>query len=187
MIEVNIKGFDLRFKTNDKIFSPKYIDPGTLAMLSVVDFEKGQKIMDLGCGYGVVGILAAKIVGDHQVFMSDINEDAVQIARGNADLNGVGGVNLYVSNAYENINEAGFDMILSNPPYHVDFSVPKAFIEKGFNRLKLNGKMYMVTKRKDWYKNKLVSIFGGVKIMDINGYYVFLSIKKSAEYAKMKK
>jgi len=67
-----------------------------------------------------------------------------------------------------------------------DFSVPKMFIEKGFNRLRIGGRMYMVTKRKLWYKNKLISIFGGVKIWEIDGYYVFMSVKKSPDYAKGK-
>ena len=63
------------------------------------------------------------------------------------------------------------------------FTVAKRFIEKGFNRLKIGGKMYMVTKRKDWYKNKLISIFGGVRIHEIDGYYVFEAEKRSASYA----
>jgi 16S rRNA (guanine1207-N2)-methyltransferase len=75
-------------------------------------------------------------------------------------------------------------MILSNPPYHTDFSVAKMFIEKGFNRLSIGGRMYMVTKRKEWYRNKLKSIFGGVRIWELNGYFVFMSIKKSRTYAK---
>ena len=74
----------------------------------------------------------------------------------------------------------------ANPPYHADFSVPKAFIEKGFNRLQIGGKMVMVTKRKEWYKNKLISIFGGVSITEIDGYYVFISEKRSADYAGQK-
>lgn len=71
-----------------------------------------------------------------------------------------------------------FTLILSNPPYHTDFSVPKHFIEIGFKKLVLGGKLIMVTKRLDWYKNKLTSIFGGVKI---NGYYVFIAEKRKNE------
>lgn len=56
-------------------------------------------------------------------------------------------------------------------------------MEKGFNRLKIGGKMYMVTKRKKWYKNKLIAIFGGVKIDKIDDYFVFMSIKTSHKYA----
>jgi len=62
--------------------------------------------------------------------------------------------------------------------------VAKAFIEKGFNRLKLGGRMLMVVKRREWYKNKLISVFGGVKIHEIDGYYVFEAVKKSPNYAK---
>lgn len=72
---------------------------------------------------------------------------------------------------------------LSNPPYHTDFRVAKHFIEKGFNRLAIGGKMVMVTKRRDWYKRKLIAIFGGVQIREVDGYYVFLSEKRSAVYA----
>ena len=85
------------------------------------------------------------------------------------------------------LREAGFDLILSNPPYHTDFKVAKTFIEKGFNRLRIGGKMFMVTKRKDWYKNKLISIFGGVKIYEEDGYFIFEAQKRAMTYAGKKK
>ncbi|MDE6032167.1 MAG: methyltransferase, partial [Oscillospiraceae bacterium] len=66
-----------------------------------------------------------------------------------------------------------------NPPYHADFSVPKSFIEIGFEKLAIGGKLVMVTKRLDWYKNKLTSVFGGVKVREVNGYYVFIAEKRS--------
>ena len=59
IIKANIKGFDLEFETSQKCFSSRKIDAGTLAMLSCVEFAQGQKVLDLGCGYGVVGITAA--------------------------------------------------------------------------------------------------------------------------------
>ena len=183
MIETTIKGIDLKFYTSQKIFSPKKIDNGTLAMLSMADFEHGDKVLDLGCGYGVVGILAAKLIGDKNVVMSDISEEAIELSKKNAALNGVD-VKLCLSDGFKSIIDKDFTHILTNPPYHVDFKVPKLFIEKGFNRLKIGGKMYMVTKRKEWYKNKMISIFGGVKIWEINGYYVFMSEKRDSSYAK---
>jgi 16S rRNA (guanine1207-N2)-methyltransferase len=102
-------------------------------------------------------------------------------------LNGVPGVKTIQSDGFTNLDEKDFTLILCNPPYHTDFSVAKTFIEKGFNRLCIGGRMYMVTKRKEWYKNKLIAIFGGVQIWEINGYYVFMSIKKSRTYAKVEK
>lgn len=186
MININVKDIGMRFNTSNEVFSPQNADKGTLAMLSVIEFNDSDNVLDLGCGYGIVGILSAKIVGATNVVMIDVDDRAVKVARENVILNGVEGVKLYQSDGFKNINEKDFTLILSNPPYHVDFSVPKEFIEKGFNRLVIGGKMYMVTKRKDWYKNKLVSIFGGVKIWEIDGYFVFMAVKKSSSYANVK-
>ena len=186
MIKATIKGFELVFESSTDCFSPKFIDKGTLAMLSLAQFNSSDKVLDLGCGYGVVGILAAKFVDPKQVFLTDVDETAIRYAKGNAILNGVEGVHIVRSNAYENLNEAGFNIILSNPPYHTNFSVAKTFIEKGFNRLLMGGKFYMVTKRKAWYMNKLTAIFGGVKVWEQGGYYVFMAVKKRETYAKMK-
>jgi 16S rRNA (guanine1207-N2)-methyltransferase len=187
VIKTNIKGVDLVFETSKSLFSPRAIDLGTLSMLSVVEFGENEKVLDLGCGYGVVGILAAKIVGEENVVMLDIDEEAVKLAQKNALLNGVPGVKTIQSDGFTNLDEKDFTLILCNPPYHTDFSVAKVFIEKGFNRLCIGGRMYMVTKRKKWYKNKLIAIFGGVQILEINGYYVFMAIKKSSTYAKVSK
>lgn len=187
MVKTNIKGIDLVFETSEGLFSPRAVDLGTLSMLSLVEFGENEKVLDLGCGYGVVGILAAKIVGEENVVMLDIEEEAVKLAQKNASLNGVPGVKTIQSDGFTNLDEKDFTLILCNPPYHTDFSVAKTFIEKGFNRLCIGGRMYMVTKRKEWYKNKLIAIFGGVQIWEINGYYVFMSIKKSRTYAKVEK
>ena len=179
MIYAKIKDIDLKFETEPSFFSPKLIDHGTLAMLSVVDFLPDDRVLDLGCGYGVVGILAAKLIGEENVFMCDISEQAVEYAKINAALNGVPNIKIRLSDGYKNIAEGDFTLILSNPPYHVDFSVPKDFIEVGFRKLDVGGKLVMVTKRLDWYKNKLTSVFGGVKVQKVDGYYVFIAEKRS--------
>jgi 16S rRNA (guanine1207-N2)-methyltransferase len=151
-IDVKMKGINLKFKTSGDVFSPKSIDKGTLAMLSVVDFNESDKVLDLGCGYGIVGILSSKIVGSYNVVMIDKDIKAVELAKENSILNNAEGINIFQSYGFKNISEKDFTLILSNPPYHTDFSIAKEFIEKGFNRLCIGGKMYMVTKRKEWYK-----------------------------------
>lgn len=183
MIICNIKGHSFTFKTNDKCFSPNNIDKGTLAMLSMVEFKENDRIIDLGCGYGVVGIVAAKFTNPSNIFMLDIDENSLNCAKENMELNNVQGINIIESDAYNNLNATGFDIILSNPPYHTDFSIAKKFIEKGFNRLKTGGKMVMVTRRLKWYQNKMKSIFGGVKVNEIDGYFVFISEKRYDKYS----
>lgn len=134
----------------------------------------------------MVGILAVKLIEQKNVFMTDKDITAIKITKKNALLNGVGDVTIIQSDGFKDIAEKDFTLIMTNPPYHEDFSVPKHFIEKGFNRLRINGKIYMVTKRKDWSRNKLINIFGGVKIWEINDYFVFMAVKKDKDYANKK-
>jgi 16S rRNA (guanine1207-N2)-methyltransferase len=103
------------------VFSPNEIDKGTLAMLSAAAFSCSDKVLDLGCGYGVVGIYAAKAIGRKKLVMSDIDGRCVDLSVKNAEANGVGGIKIIVSDGFRNIEDTNFTMILSNPPYHADF------------------------------------------------------------------
>lgn len=78
MISTRIKDVEMVFETAPSIFSPNSIDNGTLAMLSVIDFLPSDKVLDLGCGYGIVGILAGKLIGEENVIMCDVSEQAIQ-------------------------------------------------------------------------------------------------------------
>ena len=176
----------LEIETTEGLFSPRGADAGTLSMVSAVELESGQKLLDLGCGAGLVGIAAAKVLGEENVWMTDVDPAAVRCAAENAKRNGVENVHLCCGDALDAVDVSGFDWILSNPPYHADFSVAKKFIEKGFNRLKLGGKLVMVVKRELWYRNKLTAIFGGVRMQEIGGYFVFTAEKRSERYAPPK-
>jgi len=186
-IRATVLGVGLRLRTAPQLFSPRHVDRGTLAMLEAADFAAGDKVLDLGCGYGVVGIVAAKLIGAENVVMVDIDPLAVQLARENAAANGVGEARAVQSDGFAALDDTDFSIILCNPPYHVNFSVPKRFIHKGFNRLRLGGRMLMVTQRKLWYQNKFRAIFGGSQITAGGGYYVFKAIKRSATYAHTRK
>lgn len=183
-IYTTISGIDLHFVTAPSLFSPTRPDRGSLAMLSRITFQPSDKILDLGCGYGLMGIYAAKIIGADQIWMIDNDPIAVDCAIVNAAQNAVPDVNVILSDGFNRIRETNFTKILCNPPYHADFSVPKHFIEKAFNRLVMNGAMYVVTKRKPWYRNKLLSIFGNATIYEENSYLVFQATKRSFTYAK---
>jgi 16S rRNA (guanine1207-N2)-methyltransferase len=184
VIHANVAGMELNFDTVPTLFSPTRADRGSLAMLSCISFESNDKVLDLGCGYGLIGIYAAKVIRPGNVWMADNDQSAIECAVKNLALNGVEGVTVVMSDGFRSIREANFTKIVCNPPYHVDFSVPKHFIEKGFNRLVLGGSIHLVTKRKTWYLNKLHSVFGGARIWEIDSYMVFEAVKKSFSYAR---
>ena len=183
MIVETACGHELQLWTEPGLFSQKGVDAGTLAMLSCVTFQPDDKVLDLGCGYGVVGIVAAKTARPQNVFLVDIDPLAVSAAVKNVESNGAAGAVVALSDGFRDFHESGFTKILSNPPFHADFAVPKHFIEKGFNRLVVGGAMFMVTKRELWYRKKLEAIFGGVRVRQIGDYFVFEAIKKTSQYA----
>lgn len=179
---------EITVETKVSLFSPNEADRGTLSMLRHVEFASDMKVLDLGCGAGIVSLAACCFgVDPHNIVMTDIDPVASSVSLENMKRNGFDGAVVVTGDGLTNVPGSGFDLILSNPPYHTDFKVAKTFIEKGFNRLKVGGKMYMVTKRKDWYKNKLISIFGGVKIFEDDGYFVFEAQKRNENYAPKKR
>jgi 16S rRNA (guanine1207-N2)-methyltransferase len=183
MIVATLKGIELRLQTAPSLFSPRAVDAGTLAMLSRVEFGPDDKVLDLGCGYGVVGLVAAKLARPDRVYLLDKDSAAVAVASINVEANDVRGATVVLSDGFRSFSETGFDKILCNPPYQADFAVPKHFIEKGFNRLVVGGRLFMVTKRELWYRNKITSVFGGVKVSEVDGYFVFEATKKTTQYA----
>lgn len=183
MIVETVCGHPLRLWTEPGLFSQSSVDAGTLAMLSCVTFGPDDRVLDLGCGYGVVGIVAAKTARPENVFLVDIDPVAVGAATTNVASNGAAGASVVLSDGFRDFRESGFTKILSNPPYHADFAVPKHFIEKGFNRLVVGGSLFMVTRRELWYRRKLEAIFGGVRVRQVDGYFVFEAVKKATQYA----
>ncbi|MGI5853979.1 MAG: class I SAM-dependent methyltransferase [Bacillota bacterium] len=200
-------GRTLRFATHEKLFAPRAADRGSMAMLRAVDWRESERVLDLGCGYGLVGICAAVTPGVSKVVMIDNDPLAVEFARrnvrqlsekGTEDGVEIGGVIPKVllgdgpcagagagaedeAEAKNSGDAEGFTLILSNPPYHTDFSVAKKFIERGFDCLALGGRMMMVVKRLAWYQNKMSAIFGGVKVREVDDYYILTSEKRTAQ------
>ena len=182
MITETIGSITIVLPETEGLFSPRGLDRGTRAMLELYPPEPGWRVLDLGCGAGPVGIYAAKICGAENTVMADIDPRAVSAAVRNAEANGLT-IAAFVSDGFRQLTETGFDAIYSNPPYQSDFAVARHFIEKGFNRLNIGGRLFMVTKRRAWYENKLRAIFGGCRVTERDGYFVFSAQKRSARYA----
>lgn len=180
-VEVEI---EVEIETDPALFSPRRLDRGTRHLIESTTFAAGEKVLDLGCGAGVVGIVAAKLGATVTALDSDAK--AVAFTKANAARNGVE-IEVVKSDGFRQLRTSGFDQILVNPPYHADFAVPKHFIEKGFNRLVIGGSMRLVTQRQRWYRRKLAAIFGGVRELDFSPYTVFVAERRQASYATHKR
>ena len=178
LIETTIWNHSLHLETDERLFSPRQPDKGTMAMLAQVDLRPADMVLDLGCGYGLVGLAAALVLAPEQVTMVDIDPLAVETASRNAALNSLAGVRIICGDGPAAAAPDLFSLILCNPPYHTDFSVAKRLIEQSVQRLLPGGRLFFVIKRLDWYRNKMTGVFGGVRVIPVDGYYVLVSEKR---------
>ena len=186
LIIEELNGIKMHLLSEDTLFSPKHIDNGTKALLSCLSVKPDDKVLDLCCGYGVIGIYIYLAFHVKDVFMCDINPIAIKCAKQNLNLNNILNVKIFESDLFNNFQDSNFSYIICNPPYHSDFSVAKRIIEISFKRLIIGGKLVLVTKRLKWYSNKLKTVFGGTYIYEIDGYYVFIAEKRKPFWNKKK-
>lgn len=181
-IEVGDKALTLQAGAG--VFSGDALDTGTKALLEVVEWKPG-KVLDLGCGNGVVG-LYAHAKGATEVTMVDSDLRALRWARENAERNS-SQVLVTASNGLAQLNGSQqFDLIVSNPPYNSDYSVAKGFIEDGYKALAMGGSIWLVVKNSDWYRNKMKTVFGGSKVIERDGYAVITAEKRAGQHKAVK-
>lgn len=174
---VDVGGQNLTVQSMPGVFSPRSLDPGTREMLPFIAAEPGQRFLDLGCGAGVVSLVASQVWGC-QVTAVDVSARALRLTRLNAPA-----AEVIASDGFSALHGRQFDLIASNPPYHTDFAVAKGFIEGAHRHLAPGGWLYLVVKRADWYVQKVRSIFGGCRVIEREGYAI-LSAEKRAVTSK---
>ncbi|UCD44517.1 MAG: class I SAM-dependent methyltransferase [Candidatus Bathyarchaeota archaeon] len=116
LLMCRLRGHDFEFVTSSGVFSHRRIDRGTRLLVESMVLPEEGGLLDLGCGYGPVGIVAAKLRPGLRVLMTDVNERAVDLARANARRNGVADVEVRVGDLYEPVGDEVFGAIVSNPP-----------------------------------------------------------------------
>lgn len=167
------------FQTRPGIFSRKKIDAGTLLLIETMDIRESDTVLDLGCGYGPLGIVAAHIAHKGNVYMVDTNIRAIRCARYNIAANGCHNAQAHVSNGFEAVNSIDFDVIFSNPPTHSGKDVILPFIRGSYRQLKSNGRIFLVVAKPQVYLNMLQQTFGNAEIIRQSERHTVISAVKS--------
>lgn len=179
-ITQKIRNINFEFYTSSGVFSKEKTDRGTLALAEGMILSENSKVLDIGCGIGILGIVAAKLFNAEAV-MSDINKRAVMLAKKNIELNNVK-AEVFQGNLYEKIKENGFDAVLSNPPQTAGKEICFQLIEQSKNYIKNNGSFQLVARHNKGGKtlsNKMEEVFGNVKVIaKKSGYWVYMSVKR---------
>lgn len=181
LLRTNLRGREFEFITSTGLFSYRSIDLGTRVLIENMYIPKKGRLLDLGCGYGPIGIVVAKVNPELEVYMTDINIRAVKFAKVNVEKNEVD-AKVLQGNIYEAVNNLMFDTIVSNPPVSAGMSdVVRPMVMGAKERLVNSGSLQMVmryTKGGRTLESMMREEFGEAEVLaKEGGYRVFISTK----------
>ncbi len=174
---VELRGKIYYFKTNAGVFSKSELDEGSKLLISVLPVQCGDIVLDVGCGYGPLGIVAADMVGSlGRVDMVDINQRAVQLSQENIVLNQIKNAQVKWSEGFTQV-DATYDWVITNPPIRVGKKVIYQMVEDASTHLRPGGGLVMVIRTKQGAKsmaNHIQHLFGNVETITKNKGYRIL-------------
>ena len=178
-LRVRLLDTPMTFLTDAGVFSKRMVDYGSQVLLNTLDLEPDKTLLDVGCGYGPLGLTLGKVFGV-QATLTDINSRALDLARANAEKNQVN-ARIFQSNVYDDV-EGNFDYIVSNPPIRAGKSVVHEIIKGAFCHLEDQGSLTIVIQKKQGApsaKAKMEEVFGNCQILKKDkGYYILESVKE---------
>jgi len=160
------------------VFSWEKLDAGTRLLIDAMEIRPGEQVLDLGCGTGVVGVVAARLTGSGKVFMVDAEVDAVDAASQTAQINGAANCTVLPSDVTSAVRDVRFDVVVTNPPFHLakatDHDVAAQFILEAARVLRPAGRLYVIANRFLPYETELRTAFTTVETIFADNRYKVL-------------
>lgn len=176
IIKIKIFDREYSFYTDNGVFSKNKLDFGTRTLLeSLPLYDIKGKVLDVGCGYGVIDIILSKIT-DAEYEGVDVNRRALHLAEMNAKLNSISNVKFYESNCYENVNDK-YNVIITNPPIRAGKKIVYDIVMNARNHLVDDGILYIVIRKEQGAKSML---------KDLEEYYITEVINKNKGFFVIK-
>jgi 16S rRNA (guanine1207-N2)-methyltransferase len=164
----------LCFLSRPGVFAYGRFDAGARALVETLELRPGERILDLGCGCGTNGVIAARRSGPGaSVVFVDSNLRAVGLTEQNARANGVDTFVAQPSHSLHDIPGCPFTVVLANPPYYGQAALAEMFIDAGSRYLKRGGRFYLVTKQLDPVAEILSETFPSMEVAQRRGYHIF--------------
>jgi 16S rRNA (guanine1207-N2)-methyltransferase len=187
-LHIRMYGRDFQFITDRGVFSRQHIDTGSEFLLETVISTMKKpigRLLDLGCGYGPVGIILKRLFPPLDVVLCDINERALELARQNARLNQVQYLQIVRSDGLQAV-EGCFDLVLTNPPIRAGKSVVYRFFSEAAERLQPGGQLFVVIQKKQGAPSalrRLQELFQDVDVVGHQGGYWVIRASQPAQAA----
>lgn len=166
-LPVQLRGMPVTVYSRPGVFSWDHVDEATALLAEHMVVNKGESVLDLGCGSGGLGTVAAKLSGTGRVRMVDADNEAVRSTRGTIEVAGVKNASVVISDVASAVIDERFDVVVSNPPFHVgkatNLELPLQFIRDAFEVLNPTGRLYLVANRTLPYESMIAQQFGSVQ------------------------
>lgn len=180
MILEDIRGFKIRLKTMPGFFSKKRVDEGSKLLINNMRIKDGTLIADLGCGSGVIGIIAAKLNTRGKVHLLDLNLRIIELARANIKINEVKNAEVFLSDLFSAVDKITYDQILSNPPLHLGKEFLNETISECYKHLKFESSILLVVQKhlKPFIERILNTHFGNSNIVARGAKHIIMEAQK---------
>lgn len=183
-----IKNFSCEFAFRDKdqlihaysrpgVFSHRRVDIGARRLMEATKVYDDYRVLDIGCGWGVLSLAASLRASKVFVFAIDSNARAIQCAERSTRLNNITNIFTKLTVAGEHDFSSDYDLVLANPPYYANFGITEQFAIAGQKALKPGGKIVFVTKLPHWYKRNMIRWFTDITIKQVKNYWIVAAKK----------
>ncbi|WP_026693313.1 class I SAM-dependent methyltransferase [Peribacillus kribbensis] len=178
-----LRNKEFKFKTDNGVFSKKEVDFGSRLLIETFkpNEDVDGNLLDVGCGYGPIGLSLASELEQAEVHMIDVNQRAIELSKENARINHVANVLIYESDKLGQVKNRDFASILTNPPIRAGKKVVHEILEQSYEKLAPGGELWVVIQKKQGAPSameKMENLFGNVEAVERKkGYYILLSKK----------
>ncbi|UKS25602.1 class I SAM-dependent methyltransferase [Paenibacillus sp. HWE-109] len=180
-MQEELRGKTYTFLTDAGVFSKKGVDYGSKHLIETMQLKEDAKVLDVGCGYGPIGLSAAVMCPKGHVTMVDINERAIELSLDNAKRNGIANVSILQSDLLEQVKEQRFDVVLTNPPIRAGKEVVHRIFTDAYDCLVEGGSIWVVIQKKQGAPSamrKLESLYREVvEVSKDKGYKILKATK----------
>lgn len=186
VFSTELGGRPFTFHSTWGLFSPREIDEGTRLLIQHIEVGPGDDCLDLGCGYGPIGLALAALAPQGQTLMVDKDFVAVDYANRNAARNGLANARAVLSNGFDQIDpERRFDLIASNIPAKVGKELLALYLHDARARLRPGGRLYVVTVNglREFMKRNLTEVFGNYDKLKQGAHYTVALARKEGRWA----
>lgn len=177
-----LRGHTFTFETDAGVFSKSEVDFGSRVLIDTFEMPEVEgDVLDVGCGYGPIGLSIAKAIPERFVHMMDINTRAIALAEKNAQVNGVQNVRIFESNGLASVGDVKAAAILTNPPIRAGKETIFRFYDESYEKLVEGGELWVVIQKKQGAPSTvshLEELFSEVDVVEKKKGYWIIRAKK---------